>query len=209
MRLAVECLVIFFLIPALLYFFRRQLAFMVVPLVLPLAGLCAYLLIRDAEFDTGRLYRTRGLWAQVKLIMLLLAGAGIVITGLTYLLAPELFLALPLAKPHIWIFVMLLYPILAAYPQEIIFRGFFFHRYRKLFPNPVIMVLVSSISFGLAHIFYGNWLGPVLSGIGGVLFGYRYLKSDTVVAAGLEHGLWGDFLFTIGLGWYFYSGSIS
>jgi len=28
------------------------------------------------------------------------------------------------------------------------------------------------------------------------------------LAAGLEHALWGDLLFTLGLGWYFYTGSI-
>jgi hypothetical protein len=33
-------------------------------------------------------------------------------------------------------------------------------------------------------------------------------KSGSALMAGIEHGIWGDFLFTVGIGWYFYSGSI-
>jgi membrane protease YdiL (CAAX protease family) len=71
------------------------------------------------------------------------------------------------------------------------------------------MILVSGISFGLAHLLYGNWVAPVMAGLGGVLFGYRYQRSRSLVAAGVEHGLWGNLLYTLGLGWFFYSGSIS
>ena len=30
---------------------------------------------------------------------------------------------------------MIFYPLVSVYPQEIIFRSFFFHRYRDLFPR--------------------------------------------------------------------------
>jgi membrane protease YdiL (CAAX protease family) len=70
------------------------------------------------------------------------------------------------------------------------------------------MMIVNSICFGLAHLFYGNWVAPILSGLGGLLFCHRYLKSKSLLVVGLEHGLWGDFLFTVGLGWFFYSGAI-
>ncbi|MGD8563152.1 MAG: CPBP family intramembrane metalloprotease [Desulfarculaceae bacterium] len=104
---------------------------------------------------------------------------------------------------------MLLYPLLAAYPQEIIFRGFFFERYQRLFSNDYKMLIVSALSFGLSHAMYGNWLAPVLAALGGILFGYRYLRSGSLALAGLEHGLWGNLLFTSGWGWFFYSGAIS
>jgi hypothetical protein len=48
----------------------------------------------------------------------------------------------------------------------------------------------------------------VLSMLGGWLFAYRYHRTGSVFAVSLEHGLWGDFLFTVGLGRYLYSGSI-
>lgn len=99
--------------------------------------------------------------------------------------------------------------MLADYTQEVIFRGFFFHRYRTLFPNASVMLLTNGISFGMFHIFYGNWFSPLLAAVGGMVFGYRYLKSGSLLPAAIEHALYGNFLFTIGLGWYFYSGSIA
>lgn len=36
----------------------------------------------------------------------------------------------------LWVAVLLLYPILSALPQELIFRVFFFHRYRVPSPPP-------------------------------------------------------------------------
>ncbi|MBU4565965.1 MAG: CPBP family intramembrane metalloprotease [Desulfarculus sp.] len=116
---------------------------------------------------------------------------------------------MPSTHPQGWLLLLLLYPILAAYPQEVVFRGFFFQRYRPLFPDPRVMILASGVSFGLAHVFYGNWVAPVIAGLGGLLFGYRYLRSKSLVAVGMEHGLWGNLLYTLGLGWFFYSGCIS
>ena len=114
----------------------------------------------------------------------------------------------PKARPYLWLAVMILYPVLAAYPQEIIFRGFFFQRYGTLFPNQAVLIIVNGICFGCAHLLFGNWFAPVLSTLGGILFAYRYTKSNSLLIVSIEHGLWGDFLFTVGLGWYFYSGSI-
>jgi uncharacterized protein len=42
----------------------------------------------------------------------------------------------------------------------------------------------------------------------GMLFACRYARAGSLVAPVIEHGLWGGFIFTIGMGWYFYSGSI-
>lgn len=206
--LAVECLVMFFLAPALLYFIRRHIAFIVVPLVLVPAGVCALMLIRDRGFDSKRLYSTQNLSTHLKRVLLFFALPALGLGLFTYLYFPSLFLDFPLSKTHLLIMLFFIYPVLAAYPQEIIFRGFFFQRYRDVFPGQGLMIFMSGLSFSLAHIFYGNWLAPLLSFAGGILFGYRYVKSGSVLVAGVEHGLWGNYLFTVGLGWFFYSGSI-
>ena len=54
----------------------------------------------------------------------------------------------PRATPFFWALVMLLYPLLSVYPQEIIFRSFLFHRYAIIFPKPWLMVAVSAGLFG-------------------------------------------------------------
>ncbi|MCF8032323.1 MAG: CPBP family intramembrane metalloprotease [Desulfarculaceae bacterium] len=204
-----ECLGLFFAAPVGLYFLRHQLAHRVIPLVIILAAACAWYLFKLRDFDRRSLWRVEGLGRHLKEILVALALPALPIALATYLFMQDQFLAMPSGRPAAWLLLLLLYPLLSAYPQEVVFRGFFFQRYRRLFPDPRIMVLASGVSFGLAHIFYGNWVAPLVAGLGGVLFGYRYLTSKSLVAVGMEHGLWGNLLYTIGLGWFFLSGSIS
>ena len=94
-------------------------------------------------------------------------------------------------------------------PQEICFRVFFFHRYRDVFGGrEVPLMLLNALSFGASHLFYGNWVAPVLSFFGGLLFARRYQTSRSLPMVWIEHALWGNYLFTVGIGWYFYSGAI-
>lgn len=204
-----ECLGVFFVLPLLAYFFRHQLAHRVIPLVMLSAAFCAWYLLKERGFDRRAIWRVRGLGLHLKEMLLGLGAAALPLAVLSYLLAQDKFLALPLARPEAWLTLLVIYPILAAYPQEVVFRGFFFRRYRPLFRDPRLMILASGVSFGLAHVFYGNWVAPLVAGLGGMLFGWRYLRSGSLVAVGIEHGLWGNLLYTLGLGWFFYSGSIS
>jgi hypothetical protein len=71
------------------------------------------------------------------------------------------------------------------------------------------MVIASGVSFGLAHLFFANWIAPLLSSVGGILFAITYAQTSSTVLVSIEHAIWGNFIFTIGLGWYFYGGSIS
>ncbi len=103
---------------------------------------------------------------------------------------------------------MVLYPLVSVYPQEIIFRAYFFHRYRLLFPRPAVMILASGLCFGLVHVFFFNAWALTLSTVGGILFAWTYHRSGSILFSSIEHGLWGDFIFTVGLGMYFYSGAI-
>ena len=104
--------------------------------------------------------------------------------------------------------VMVFYPVFSVYPQELIFRAFLFHRYRPLFGSTRNLVIVSAVAFGLAHLFFANLLAPLLSAVGGWIFARTYARSDSTLQATIEHALFGCFLFTVGLGWYFYGGSI-
>ena len=47
----------------------------------------------------------------------------------------------------------------------------------------------------------------LLSGVGGVLFARTYLTSGSLAMAALEHALYGNFIFTIGLGEFFFHGT--
>ncbi|MFO1241601.1 MAG: CPBP family intramembrane glutamic endopeptidase [Rickettsiales bacterium] len=123
---------------------------------------------------------------------------------LTYYLKPDLWLKFPSERPLVWAMVMLLYPILSAAPQEFVYRVIFFQRYRPLFASDRAMIFASSTTFGIAHAFLLNFIAPGLSIIGGVIFCLTYLKRKSFWLVLLEHALYGNMIFTLGLGYYFY-----
>ncbi|MFD1051826.1 hypothetical protein ACFQ1S_42845, partial [Kibdelosporangium lantanae] len=94
------------------------------------AGAVVYLL-RQPTFDRGDFLRT--VRPQLRSILTLWAVAWVVaIVGLS-LYDPTLLWDLPRRKPVLWLIIMVAYPLLSAYPQELVFRGFLFHRYGPAF----------------------------------------------------------------------------
>jgi uncharacterized protein len=68
--------------------------------------------------------------------------------------------------------------------------------------------LACAAAFSLVHVIFRNPLAIVLTFLGGVLFAYRYQKSGSLFVSAFEQSLYGSFLFTIGLGRYFYACAI-
>ena len=124
----------------------------------------------------------------------------------TWLLAPEQFLRLPLEDPLMWVGVIILYPLLAVYPQELLYRAFFLRRYTPLLGSASTLLLVNAVAFGWTHVAFGHPLSILLSAVGGVFFFHTYRSTGSLRLACLEHALYGDLIFTVGLGGYFYSG---
>ncbi|MCX7896831.1 MAG: CPBP family intramembrane metalloprotease [Rhodocyclaceae bacterium] len=158
----------------------------------------------------------RALWAMphplrphgLRLGLLLLAGGLLLAVLLPWLPFPLAPFALPREQPSLWLAAILLYPLLSAFPQEFIFRVFFFHRYQALGLRPSRMIAASAMSFALAHAQFGNWPAVALSFLGGLLFAYTYARTRSWLLVGAEHGLWGDWLLTLGFAPYFYGGFI-
>lgn len=132
---------------------------------------------------------------------------ALLLTAFTVVMVPERLLSFPQEKPLVWLMVMFLYPILSVIPQEIVFRTFFFKRYTSIFPDTTVMILASGMAFGLAHIALSNWIAVGLSAIGGIFFAKTYHTRPSLALVCFEHALYGCFLFTIGLGYFFYSGA--
>jgi membrane protease YdiL (CAAX protease family) len=87
------------------------------------------------------------------------------------------------------------------------FRLFFFGRYRSLFlGNPHAAILLNAVLFAFVHIIFQNVISVVISLLGGLLFAWRFEKTRSFWAVWLEHSLYGNLLFTLGLGRYFYTG---
>lgn len=101
------------------------------------------------------------------------------------------------------------YTALSALPQEFIFCAYFFRRYNAFFTTVIRMIVASAIVFSYAHVLFINWVAPVLSLIAGVIFAGTYARTTSLALVTIEHGLYGGFLFIIGLGWYFYGGAVA
>lgn len=117
---------------------------------------------------------------------------------------PERLFSFPRERPVVWAAVMLLYPVLSVWPQELLFRSFLSWRYGSLFPGPQAYAIASAILFGYAHILFLNWIAIVFSAAGGLMFAHTYRRHKSLALACLEHALYGCLVFTLGLGWYFY-----
>lgn len=177
------------------------------PVLLGLTALALVLLARTPGFAWREL--TLGWdgidWRFVAAVAALTALA----TGLlVWLLVPGQALMLPRTMPTLWLAIMLLYPLLSALPQEVIFRPLFFRRYGDLFPSETAAVLANAALFALAHLMFWNWVALAVSAIGGLIFARGYLRGGFPLAVVL-HAICGAILFTSGLGTFFYHGAVA
>lgn len=147
-------------------------------------------------------------WANMKPLLLRWVLACIGMALFLWLYDPDKFFALAREKPQVVPFLLVLYPVISALPQELLWCSFFFTRYECLFGSGWKLVGASAVFFAFAHVLYINPVAPTLSLLGGLIFASTYAKTRSLALVTIEHGLYGNFLFVIGLGWYFYGGNV-
>lgn len=135
-------------------------------------------------------------------------AAGVIIGGILWF-EPDRFLRFPVEQPLFWLAVMLLYPVLSVYPQELLYRRYFFHRFAGILPQATARVLASALTFGWMHLIFRNEIAVIFTMLGGWLFADTYRRSGSLRLACAEHALYGNLVFTIGLGEFFYSGAVA
>jgi membrane protease YdiL (CAAX protease family) len=162
----------------------------------------------NTNFDKRNLLRKEAVNKKnLKEIIKLFIFAAIILGIYTYFFEHARFLSFPRQATALWAAIMILYPLLSVYPQEIIYRAFFFNRYKDIFRSERIIIFSSALAFGYAHIIFTNYIAVSLSFAGGLLFGENYRKNKSLALVSIEHALYGCWLFTIGLGWYFFHGA--
>jgi hypothetical protein len=167
---------------------------------------CIGLLWRDPTFDRSKLFSLGDLRGSLRSIALRAAVAGAVITGLVLLLRPAAFMAMPGQAPGLWLAGLVLYPVVSAWPQEVVFRLFFFHRYEPLFGRSTWLVAANAVAFGFIHTIYPNAVAPLLSVPAGLLLALTWRRTRSMGPVWLEHTAYGLLLFTLGLGDFFFDG---
>lgn len=103
-------------------------------------------------------------------------------------------------NPAMWLGVTIFYSISSVYPQEFLYRSFFFSRYGLLFKKPYLLIAVNALVFSFAHIGFKNILVLALTLIGGLIFAITYSKTRSLLVTSIEHALYGSWLFTVGMG---------
>lgn len=186
---------------------------LVFPVLLATTAVIVLCLLLDPSFDKSRLWGWRRARNEMPRILTWWCWAAIGLLGAAALLAfgtgtlPEAaFLRLPREHPGLMVLIWVLYPWLSAYPQEITHRVFFWHRYACLFPDRWSLLVVNALLFAWMHAMFWNWVALVMTFVGGLLFAMTYDRTRSGLAAGVEHGLYGAWCFTTGLGWFVFAG---
>jgi uncharacterized protein len=205
--LVVEFLIIFVALPLGYRFSPWRIP--ALPLLWVIAGYAGWQLLRDPKFDRSRLWNLSPLNGQLPSILLAFVIVALLLWLGVHRFAPDLEWSFVRRSPGFWAVVMVAYPILSVYPQGLLYRAFFFERYAGLFEGKWPMIIASAAAFAFLHIIFRNWLAVVLTFAGGLLFAARYAGTESLATSSFEHALYGCWLFTIGLGQYFYHGTIA
>lgn len=171
-----------------------------IPFLLLVFAAVTLALARDADFDRTVLRDVASLRREWPRIFATFAAGAFGLTVFTAVALPDFLFDMPREQPLAWAVLLLAYPLISVFPQEILFRTFFYHRYATLFPGVGSRIAVNAAAFGYMHIAYGNWIAVVATAIGGLLFAYTYERTRSTPAVSVEHGLYGCWMFTVGLG---------
>lgn len=174
------------------------------------AGAICWFIYRHYHFtDFKRFWHWSAVnWTNLKPILIRWVICSFLMLALTWLYDPDKLFYIPKSKPEIIPFLLVMYPLLSALPQEFIFCTFFFDRYAPFFKTDKVKVLASAIMFAYAHVLFINPIAPPISFIGGYIFASTFAKHRSLALVTIEHGLYGNVLFLVGLGWYFWGGAI-
>jgi membrane protease YdiL (CAAX protease family) len=66
-----------------------------------------------------------------------------------------------------------------------------------------VSLLISALIFAWMHLIFRNPLAVILTLVGGWFFAQTYARTRSLRLVCLEHALYGNLIFTIGLGEYF------
>jgi len=195
-----EFVIIFFVIP-ILYYYELIPIHKAIPLVLVFVYCFVIMYINKAlSFDILKIkshYPVKHVFLK-SVVLLIISSLWV------YIFREDVFFYLPLNNFWIWILLIVTYPFWSAFTQEFIFRFFFYHRYRRLFDNILLMIVVNAVCFSMAHIIFRNWLALLFTFIGSIIFSLTYIRSRSLNLVFIEHSLYGNIFFTNGLGIFFY-----
>ena len=204
--LKIEFITLYILIPLLLFFTGSRLG---IYIALWSGGFYAFFNLRNApDFSWSRLWHGDG-WAKAaqRTAFLRFVILAIALAVVTQILVPEKLFSFPRNRFPLWGVVMVLYPLLSIVPQELCYRSFYFARYKDMVTDKTAGMLINGAMFGFSHIILNNWIAPTFCAIAGTILAHSYQQHRSLKWAVIEHALYGNWVFTVGIGWYFFTGN--
>lgn len=174
--------------------------FKIIPLLL-IAITFLIFLLRDPDFNNKTLYRFNVPHLRRSIGRVLVIS--ILLVWFTWWIFPNLFFQYPLEDVEGYLLTFFLYPFASVLPQELVYRVYFFHRYKEIVPEKYLLMLSNAIIFGLTHWIYGNWVAPIATFLVSWIFIFNYYKSKSLLNVSLEHYFYGMVMFTFGFGYFF------
>jgi uncharacterized protein len=209
-----EMLMLFAGGPAILYYlvYERHVPLLIL-LPFVFAGLLTLLLRQSDQSwrrDLGRLPGRRDVFSILTLFVI----CGSALTIFAYVRYPQSFLTFPKYNTPLWLLVMVFYPLISVTTQELVYRVLYFNRYAPAMNgSSLLAIAVNAALFAAMHALLFayrstpfHWEAVTISFMGGLLFAYRFTQTRSFLAVALEHALYGDLIFTIGLGRFFFTG---
>jgi uncharacterized protein len=178
-----------------------------IPVLLVAAVAILFYLRRAAGFDRANLVRAGALRAALPSVLGLWAIASVLAIVAVAVFDRDQLFGLPRREPLLWLAIIIFYPLVSVYPQELLYRAFLLHRYEPVFGRGRLAAAASAAAFGFAHLLFGNVIAVAATIVGGWLFARRYQRTGSLLVVSIEHALYGITIFTIGLGQYFYHGT--
>ncbi len=195
--LLLELTTLFIIFP-LLYFFDLIPVHKIIPLVV-LFIYCVIVLGLNRSVNPDR-FKANANW---KVIVVRFVSLSILIFLWIKFFSPNALLADFRVNKQL-LFMTLIYPLSSAFPQELIFREFFFYRYESLYKHKAVFIICNMILFSFAHIYFANWTILFFTFVGGLIFALTYLKTKSLLVVTVEHSLFGMLILSSGLADQFY-----
>lgn len=172
--------------------------------VIPLLFIALFftaLLLKDPDFDNKNFIRFDRTYFRRSVPRIIIIS--ILLVWFTWWIFPDLFFQYPIGDFDKYLLTFFLYPVVSVLPQEIIYRMYFFQRYKSIVPEKYLLMLSNAVIFGLTHLIYDNLVAPIATFLVSWIFIFNYLKSQSLLNVSLEHYIYGMVMFTVGFGHFF------
>lgn len=154
----------------------------------------------------GELFRLGVSARDWSAMLLRFSAMAALLTLWLWIVSPGSLFAFPKNNLRFWALVMVCYPLLSVLPQGFLYRWFYERHFAPLFSRTGSL-LVGALLFSFAHLLFRNPFALAFTFVGGLFFLSTYRKTGSVLFSSIEHALFGDWLFTVGWGAYFYEGT--